>query len=120
MAETIEIPQGDDLSWECNLTDEDGNDLDCTGWTAALAVKETECVDDSEALIKVYGVLSGTPAVAPQFTFDFGNEQTNISPVVAKYDILYVDDQGKRKHTEKGRFEITAVETQESELEDSA
>ncbi len=103
-ATTITVKRNNDRGLPLEVK-KDGAAVNITGWAIHLAVKKNQNDADSDAIIDVDAVITNPTAGEASITIDASDTATEeVGPYY--YDILAVDDQGKRQSSRTGIFDL--------------
>lgn len=103
-AETITVKRNNDRGLPMRVT-KAGAAKDITGWTIRMTVKVNQNDPDSAAIIDEVATIDNGPGGLASFEIDADDTKDQpVSPYY--YDILALDDQGKRQSSKTGVFDL--------------
>jgi len=89
----IETFRGDDLAWQLNFNDTNGDPIDITGWTIFFTMKDDRDDSDSEAVYqKTETMPSGSSEGTLLFTVPGEDVNTLVGPYY--YDFQFINASG--------------------------
>lgn len=101
---TITIKRNNDRNLQVSVV-KDGVAVDITDWVIRFAVKVNQNDSDADAIINEVATI--TDAVGGEATIAIAAADTaNVATGPYFYDILAVDDQGKRQSSQTGTFNL--------------
>lgn len=102
---TLVEQSGDSFTRSLKITDKSGNDIDITGWTFVLTLKEQRSDDDAEAIYQDT-VTSHTNATAGETELEIPKSETETLFGDYWYDIKFKNNAGEVDSVLAGVFRI--------------